>query len=88
MLRVLPVLLAVTLVVYACVECVQTDPRAVRNLPRAGWVAVILLLPVLGAAAWLLAGRPAREEKRGRSRHGPIGPDDDPDFLREIRPSD
>lgn len=88
MVRVLPALLALVLVIYALVDCLQSSPQAVRNLPRLGWLAVIVLLPVVGAGAWLVLGRPQEPRRRPQSRRRPIGPDDDPDFLRGIRPSD
>ncbi|MGH8867182.1 MAG: PLDc N-terminal domain-containing protein [Actinomycetes bacterium] len=89
MLRVLPVIIALAMIVYAIVDCLQSDPRAVRNLPRLGWLALIVFIPLFGAMAWFLSGRPRRPRPAGPagpSRRGPIGPDDDPDFLGDIRP--
>ena len=75
--------LAVGVIIYALIECAQSQRYDVRALPKWAWVLVILLLPVIGAVLWLLFGRPraddaAREAQRGR------GPDDDPQFLRNI----
>lgn len=88
MLRVLPALLALVLVIYAVVDCLQSDPHAVRNLPRMGWLAIIILVPVIGAVAWLVLGSPRQPRRRRPGRPGPKGPDDDPDFLRRMRPND
>lgn len=87
--RVLVWLAILALTVYAVVDCVQTAEPRVRTLPKALWVLVILLLPLLGPLAWLVAGRPERPgspQLRG-PRHPdgpPRGPDDDPDFLRRL----
>jgi hypothetical protein len=88
LVRLLPALLALVLVIYAIVDCLQSDARAVRNLPRLGWLGVIVLLPVLGAVAWLALGRPRAPRRPGQGRPRPTGPDDDPDFLRRMRPFD
>lgn len=91
-------IVAVVLLVYTLIECVQSDRYSVRNLSKPAWLAVIVILPVLGPIAWLLAGRPRRPGPRpwtppqragspGPARP-PRGPDDDPDFLAGLRTSD
>ena len=82
MLRFLPALLALALTIYAVVDCVQSDDHVVRGLPKLVWVFVILLFPVAGAAAWLIAGRPKPTPTPRRPM--PRGPDDDPDFLKGL----
>ena len=84
MMRVLPVLLLLGLVVYALVDCLQTPSRDVRSASKPLWLAVIVLVPVVGAAGWLLLGR-RRPTGRAGSRRRPLAPDDDPDFLRSLR---
>ena len=89
MVRVLAWLLVLALTVYAVVDCVQTEERRIRVLPKALWVLVILVLPLVGPIAWLIAGRPDQTgtpRLGGRSRRDgpPRGPDDDPDFLRRL----
>lgn len=82
MLRFLPVLIALALSIYCVVDCVQSDDRQVRGLPKLIWVFVILLFPFAGSIAWLVAGRPkVTPPSRGPM---PRGPDDDPDFLKGI----
>ncbi|MFK5581919.1 MULTISPECIES: PLDc N-terminal domain-containing protein [unclassified Serinicoccus] len=76
--------------VYCVVDAVQTESRRVRGLPKLLWVAVVLLVPVLGGIAWLIAGRPRSildvifGTRRPGPPRGPLGPDDDPDFLRDL----
>jgi phospholipase D-like protein len=96
-LKVLPALLAIGLVVYCLVECLQSPGRDVRTFRKPTWIVVILLLPVGGALAWLVAGRPHRARHSrprgsappptdpGPTRTYPIGPDDDPEFLERLR---
>jgi len=89
MVRVLVWLLVLGLTVYTAVDCVQTEERRVRTLPRALWMLVILVLPVVGPVAWLIAGRPdqpgaPRIGGPGHRQGPPRGPDDDPDFLRRL----
>jgi hypothetical protein len=72
---------AMVLVVYALLDCLRRPGDQVRGLPKVAWVAVILLLPVIGALAWLLAGRGRGPAGPPRRPERPVAPDDDPDFL-------
>ncbi|MCD1146225.1 PLDc N-terminal domain-containing protein [Kocuria sp. LUK] len=75
--------LAVGVIVYSLIECARTDSVAMRGLRKGGWIAVILLLPLVGALLWLFLGRPrAAQETGGPARAK--GPDDDPQFLRNL----
>jgi Phospholipase_D-nuclease N-terminal len=59
----------------------------VRNLPRALWVLVIVLIPLIGPGAYFLYGRPAAPPHEGapiRRSRPPSSPDDDADFLRRV----
>ena len=62
--RGLPLLLEIGLLVYCLVDCIQTPADAQRNLPKWGWLVLILLLPLIGSIAWLVAGRPDRRAAR------------------------
>lgn len=79
------VILAFALVavdVFTVVDVILTDRSRVRAMPKALWVLVILLLPVIGVALWFMLGK-ARSTSAGRTRM--LAPDDDPDFLRNMR---
>ncbi|MDQ1295755.1 MAG: hypothetical protein QG608_3642 [Actinomycetota bacterium] len=88
--RGLPLLLEVGLLVFCLIDCVQTPSQVIRNLPKVGWIVLIIVLPLAGAIAWLTVGRPrpgaAGPRSTGRSAGpaAPLGPDDDPEFLAEI----
>lgn len=82
-MRYLGAFLVLGLTVYALIDCVRTDEAQVRSLPKALWLAVVLFVPLVGAAAWVLLGR----ERGGPPRRkpvGPLAPDDDPSFLRQL----
>jgi hypothetical protein len=78
------------LAVCAAISCLSAEPDRVRALPRAAWLPVILLFPLVGSIAWFLAGRPPPDRPGGTRRWlgspRPVGPDDDPDFLGSLRP--
>ena len=59
MLRVLLFLAVIGLFVYALIDLATSPSDQVRSLPRPVWLLVILVIPVLGAVAWLVLGRPA-----------------------------
>jgi hypothetical protein len=96
-------LATLALLVYCLIDCIQADSALVRNLPKPFWVVIIVLVPLVGGIAWLVAGRPepspAGPVRPMRPTGGgarpapnrppaPLGPDDDPDFLRQMRSID
>lgn len=58
MIRVLPAVLELALLVFCLIDCVQSEPGRVRNLARGWWIVLIVVLPLVGGIAWLVAGRP------------------------------
>jgi drug/metabolite transporter (DMT)-like permease len=83
------ILVVVALSVVALIDFLRTDRSHLPSPLQGAWAAYILLLPVLGAVAWFLAGRaPSTAAKvlmRGPvTAGGPIGPEDDPDFVRQM----
>ena len=75
--------LAVGVIIYSLIECAQSDKYNVRALPKGAWLLIILLLPVIGAVLWLFFGRPRSPEPGAEPQRG-RGPDDDPQFLRNL----
>lgn len=82
MIKVILAIAAIGVVIFALIDLWQVPAAGVRGGSRFLWTLAILLLPVVGAALWLLAGRAPTEGPIRRD----LGPDDDPDFLRHIRP--
>lgn len=70
-----------TLVVYALIDCARTSASEVRVMPKVVWFLVIVFVPAVGAAAWLLVGRVRGSATPPPRRSRPVAPDDDPDFL-------
>ena len=83
--------------VFCLIEVITTDEARMRQLPKLGWVIVVVLLPLLGSVAWLALGRP---EARPRptavrtpgypeyERPGRFIPQDsakDEEFLAQVR---
>ncbi len=85
MIRFLPLILWLGLLVFSLLDIAQTSDDRVRGLRRFGWALVVVLLPFVGAVAWLAFGRPARSRGSAGSRRGRLGPDDDPEFLEDLR---
>jgi len=90
-------LYAVPLVVtlYALIDAILIPGSLARSLPKWLWLVLIVVIPFFGAVAWLVAGRPTREQMPAGS--GTLGrvvprrpapqdpaPDDDPAFLRKL----
>ena len=58
MLRVLPFVVEIALLVFCLIDCIQSDQDRVRNLSKGWWIVLIVVLPIAGGVAWLVAGRP------------------------------
>jgi hypothetical protein len=84
--------------VFCLVGVIGSPADRVRNLPKLAWVMLVLLFPLVGSIAWLVAGRPARGGA-GRGTHAPAAfpeydrpgraaaadPQRDEEFLRRVR---
>lgn len=85
-------ILLVALWVYCIFDVVSTDEALMRNMPKVLWLVVVILLPTIGAVAWLLLGRPVdaglrpgdTAPRRPRPSPRPLAPDDDPSFLARL----
>ncbi len=102
MLRALPMIIWFVLLVYALIDCIQADEGRLRNLPKVGWLLLIILVPIAGPIVYLIAGRPNATSARRNvpwpstrtagypeyERPRRSAPDDDPEFLASIRKSD
>lgn len=97
MLRLLPYFVELVLLVVCLIDAIQTPEISMRNLPKWAWLALIVLIPIVGPVAWLVAGRPRRgtptqaanpSPSRGYpsyQRHTPMAPDDDQEFLASLK---
>jgi hypothetical protein len=89
-------LVELVLLVFCVLDVVTTPEDAVRNLPKLLWLLLVVVLPLVGGVAWLVAGRPAPRDRRTPARGAatrtraasappPTTPDDDEAFLRSLR---
>jgi hypothetical protein len=83
-------LLTLALTIYGVLDVVLTNKEDVRNLPKPLWIPIILAIPVFGALIWFVGGRPKQTPVVPGGRlppppdRGPVGPEDDPRFLRRL----
>ena len=84
--RVLLGLVVLATTIYAVIDAIQTEETRVRHLPKLVWILLILLFAPIGAIAWFVTGRQRGPQNRRQRPHPPAprGPDDDPDFLRNL----
>jgi phospholipase D-like protein len=71
--------------VWALLDCIATDSSMCRNLPKPVWIILVLILPDIGALAWLLLGRPEKASWRPGSTdyaapRRPVGLEDSPRY--------
>lgn len=77
------VVLYVALISWCVTDVANREEREPFGLHKALWVIFIVLVPYVGAIFWLVARM--REGRRGGGSGRPLGPDDDPDYLRHLR---
>ncbi|MEV7424767.1 MULTISPECIES: PLD nuclease N-terminal domain-containing protein [unclassified Streptomyces] len=82
MLRVLMFLVPLALSIYAFIDCITTDEKEIRFLPKPIWAILVLLFPLVGSVSWLIVGRDRTTPAR---RGGWIAPDDNPEFLKSLK---
>lgn len=92
-------LLAIAVSLYGMFDVLLSRPSSLRRLARVVWLPIVVLVPLLGAIAWWLYGRPAdagrfpgNRSAAGSPLVGPAmrsvpvvrGPEDDPEFIRAL----
>ena len=65
MVEVLPEIVSIVFLVFCLIDCIQADQALIRNLPKWAWIVLIILLPLVGGVAWLIAGRPPYNASSG-----------------------
>lgn len=83
-------IVALGLIIYALIEALMTPRHQVRAMPKAVWIVLIILVPLVGALLWLFLGRRRGSTGSGGPAAGPArpvrpqSPDDDAAFLRQL----
>jgi hypothetical protein len=57
-------LIELILLVYCVLNVITTPESEVRNLPKLLWLVLVIILPLIGGIAWLIAGRPQSRSAR------------------------
>lgn len=65
--------------VYSIVDCALQPATRHRGVSKGAWIAIVVLLPVLGGLLWFVVGRGRASAVAARR-----APDDDPEFLGSI----
>jgi hypothetical protein len=66
--------------VFVTVFAASAQADKVRTLPKWFWLLLCFFVPVVGGLMYLIAGRPL-----GSNTRTTLAPDDDPEFLRQLR---
>lgn len=86
MLRVLMILVPLALSIYAFIDCITTDEKEIRYIPKPLWAILVLLFPLVGSISWLIVGKVRTPSTGGVSRRGGwVAPDDNPEFLKSLK---
>ncbi len=73
------IVIAVIFWVVSIIDCAVQPESRHRGVKKTAWIAIVVLLPVIGGALWFAVGR-----TRAGARRAPIAPDDNPEFLSSI----
>jgi hypothetical protein len=84
MIRVAGAIIAIAFYIYSIIDVIRSPKNQVRTLPKYVWLVIVVVLPVLGGAMWLILGRVWPAGGLNGKKSGPGAPDDDPKFLRKI----
>jgi hypothetical protein len=85
-MRFLIIALPIIFTIYTLVDCAGTDAAQIRNLPKWGWLLLIIMFGIIGSIGYWVAGRPVRAKgfNFGGGTRRILPPDDNPDFLKKL----
>lgn len=64
--RILPIVLAFALAIYAIADCARTpSDKLPGRVPKPLWIILIIALPWIGPIAWIVSSRVTQAEERG-----------------------
>ncbi|MFG1947635.1 PLD nuclease N-terminal domain-containing protein [Nonomuraea sp. NPDC048826] len=73
---------------FSLFDVITTPEEEVRQSPKAVWLIIVTAVPIVGGVFWMMRGRPKAVVTADPIITGggaaPKGPDDDPDFLKEL----
>lgn len=73
--------------IWAIFDVIATDDAMIRSLPKGMWLLLVLIMPAIGAVAWIALGRPANVGWRPgdtnyKTVRRTVGPEDRADWSR------
>jgi hypothetical protein len=76
--------------IFCIIDVITQPEHEIRNLPKLLWLLIVILLADVGSIAWLIAGRPwnttrPAQKPRTAPPAAPRAPDDDAEFLAQLR---
>jgi hypothetical protein len=77
--------LAVVFWVFSIVDCAVQPATRHRGVSKSAWIAIVILIPVIGGVLWFALGRRRGADGEGERRRAP---DDGPEFLRSLTRSE
>ena len=77
--------IAAIFTIFTTVFAISAKPNEVRLLPKWLWVVLCLIVPTIGGLLYITIGRPIAKPGFTASGTRVVAPDDDPDFLRNLR---
>ncbi|MET4780982.1 PLD nuclease N-terminal domain-containing protein [Glaciihabitans sp. UYNi722] len=79
-------IISLAFTIFSFIDCIRTRDEDVRGLPKIFWAILIVLLSPFGGILWFALGkeRYSRSHAQVQANSGPVAPDDDPVFLRQL----
>ncbi len=67
--------------IYSVVDCALQPSARHRGVRKPAWIAIVILIPVIGGVLWFFLGRRRNDDPEYVRA---LAPDDDPAFLSSI----
>ena len=89
-------LIALGVWIFCIIDVIVTDEADIKYMPKIVWLILVILLVDIGSIVWLLLGHPWQKTAPSTGARRTFGsgprqartasnPDDDEDFLRQVR---
>jgi Phospholipase_D-nuclease N-terminal len=79
---IIAIVAVVAFMIFTLVDVILTEKWRIRGVPKPGWFAIVLFVPLIGGILWFSVGKESLDKSRPAANRAP---DDDPAFLSTIR---